>query len=106
MAGAGRQPNILLITIDRQRCDTLACYCNRYALSPHLDRLAAEGGVFEQAHTSSPVCLPARGSVLTGVHAPIHGAIENGIARRDQLTSYPGLRQISDGGLATLSFLW
>lgn len=91
MAGDVRQPNILLITTDQQRCDTLACYGNRHALSPHLDRLATGGVLFEQAHTSSPVCLPARSSLLTGVHAPIHGAIENGIARRDHLTTYPDL---------------
>lgn len=85
------RPNILLITTDQQRCDTLACYGNPHALSPNLDQFAADGVLFEQAHTSSPVCFPARSSLLTGVHAPIHGAIENGIARQTHLTVYPDL---------------
>lgn len=86
-----RRPNILLITTDTQRCDTLACLGNPHALSPHLDRLAREGVLFDNAHTSSPVCMPARSSLLTGVHTPVHGAIENGIARHEHLTVFPDL---------------
>lgn len=85
------RPNILLITTDTQRCDTLACLGHPHARSPQLDRLAAEGVRFEQAHTVSPVCCPARSSLLTGVHTPIHGAIENGIARHEHLTVFPDL---------------
>ncbi len=85
------RPNILLITTDTQRWDTLACMGNPHALSLHLDRLAAEGVHFEQAHTSCPVCMPARSTLLTGVHAPIHGATENGIDRREHLTVFPDL---------------
>lgn len=85
------RPNILLITTDTQRCDTLACLGNPHAVSPHLDRLAREGVLFDNAHTSSPVCMPARCSLLTGVHTPIHGAIENGIERRTHLTTFPDL---------------
>lgn len=98
MSNDPQRPNILLITTDQQRCDTLACYGNRHALSPHLDRLASEGVLFGQAHTASPVCLPARSSLLTGVHAPIHGAIENGIARRSHLTTYPDLLKAAGYG--------
>ncbi|MDQ3701353.1 MAG: sulfatase-like hydrolase/transferase, partial [Chloroflexota bacterium] len=65
---AGDRPNILLITTDTSRTDTLGCYGSPYAVSPNLDRLAAEGVLFEQAHTPSPVCMPARCSLLTGVH--------------------------------------
>ena len=89
------KPNILLITTDTSRCDTLGCYGNSRwpegPISPNLDRLAAEGVVFDQAHTSSPVCMPARVSLLTGVHTPIHGAIENGIERRTHLGVFPDL---------------
>lgn len=95
-----RRPNILLITTDQQRCDTLACFGNPHAVSPHLDQLAREGVLFEQAYTSSPVCMPARSSLLTGVHAPIHGAIENGIARRTHLTVYPDL--LKGAGYSTI----
>lgn len=85
------RPNILLITTDTQRCDTLACLGYPHTVSPNLDRLAREGMLFANAHTASPVCLPARCSLLTGVHTPIHGAIENGIRPREHLTVFPDL---------------
>lgn len=85
------RPNILLITTDTQRCDTLAHLGNPHAHSPHLDRLAREGVTFTNAHTSSPVCMPARCSFLTGTHPPTHGCIENGIARHNHLTVLPDL---------------
>lgn len=86
-----QRPNILLITSDQQRTDTLACYGNPHAVSPHLDRLAEQGVVFDQAHTNCPVCMPARTSLLTGVHTPVHGCLENGFARRNDLPTYPDL---------------
>ena len=87
--------NVLLITTDTSRVDTLACYAPStgyaHAISPSLDRLASEGVVFDQAHTPAPVCMPARCSLLTGTHTPVHGCIENGVARRDDLTLFPDL---------------
>ena len=80
-----KKPNIILITTDTQRCDTLKCMGNPHAISPNLDKLAREGVLFTQAHTASPVCMPARCSLLTGLHTPIHGCIENGIARREDI---------------------
>src|SRR5918912_1124804 len=53
----GARPNILLITTDTSRCDTLGAYGSPSAVSPHLDRLAREGVVFDQAHTPAPVCM-------------------------------------------------
>jgi arylsulfatase A-like enzyme len=85
------KPNILLITTDTQRCDTLSCMGSSFAISPHLDRLAREGVLFTNAHTSSPVCSPARCSLLTGVHVPIHGCIENGFERHHYLPVFPDL---------------
>ena len=73
------RPNILLITTDTQRWDTLRCMpgAPSFVRSPNLDALAAEGVLFENAHTSSPVCMPTRCSLMTGVHTPIHGCIES-----------------------------
>ncbi len=85
------RPNILLITTDTSRCDTVNAMGYPFAISPNLDRLAKEGILFENAHTSSPVCSPARCSLLTGVHTPIHGCIENGVERRTDLTTFPDL---------------
>jgi arylsulfatase len=85
--------NVLLITTDTQRTDTLASYGHPHALSPNLDRLAREGILFEQGHTPSPVCMPARCSLMTGVHTPVHGCIENGVQRHTHLPVLPDLLQ-------------
>lgn len=84
-----QKPNIVLITTDTQRWDTLRCMGNEKAISPNLDRLAAQGVLFTQAHTSSPVCMPARCSLLTGTHTPVHGCLENGINRHEHLPVFP-----------------
>ncbi len=85
------RPNILLITTDTQRCDSLGCMGSDFAISPNLDRLAKSGVLFEQGHTVSPVCGPARASLLTGVHTPIHGATENNLDAHEHLTPLPDL---------------
>lgn len=92
----GARPNILLVMTDSSRRDTLGCYGAPHAVSPHLDGLAAEGLRFEQAHTSAPVCMPARCSLLTGTHTPVHGCIENGISRRGGMTTLPDLLAAAD----------
>jgi arylsulfatase len=97
---SGMRPNILLITTDSQRCDTLSYMGNEHAHSPNLDRLAAEGTMFTDAHTACPVCMPARCSLLTGTHAQTHGVIENGIAPRDYLTIFPDL--LHEAGYTTI----
>jgi glucan phosphoethanolaminetransferase (alkaline phosphatase superfamily) len=50
--------NVLLITLDTTRADRLGAYGCRTARTPNLDRLAAEGVLFENAHSSVPLTLP------------------------------------------------
>lgn len=61
-----KRPNILVFFSDQQRWDTVGCYGQRLPLTPHLDRLAAEGVRFEHAFTCQPVCGPARAALQTG----------------------------------------
>ena len=61
-----RRPNVLWLFTDEQRTDSLGCYGSPWAHTPALDRLADEGVVFANAVTPSPVCGPARLSMLTG----------------------------------------
>jgi arylsulfatase A-like enzyme len=88
-----KRPNLLLITTDTQRWDTLRCMGSDFAHSPNIDRLATEGVLFGNAHTPSPVCMPARCSLMTGVHAHVHGCIENGFRRFEHLPMLPDLLQ-------------
>ncbi len=82
------KPNILLFVTDTQRCDTLNCMGYPFAISPNTDRLAKEGVMFTQAHTASPVCMPARCCLMTGTHTPINNSIENGMGVREDLPRF------------------
>ncbi len=62
-------PNVVLFLTDQLRRDALGCYGNTICQTPHFDRLAREGIRFDQAYTTSPVCSPARASLLTGLGA-------------------------------------
>ena len=50
--------NVLWICTDQQRFDTLGCMGNPWVYTPNLDRLAAEGVLFENTYAQSPVCEP------------------------------------------------
>src|SRR5208282_2183196 len=71
-AAARRMPNILLITSDQLRKDSMGVYNPGSAHTPNLDRLAADGIVFARAYTPHPTCTPARASILTGQYASRH----------------------------------
>ena len=102
--GAGTSPryNILFIGTDQQRTSTLRSYGNGFAVSPNIDKLAAEGVRFTDCYTVSPVCSPSRTSVLTGVHVPIHGVYENGIGHyQNSQALTPYFDQLKKVGFAT-----
>jgi arylsulfatase A len=62
-----RRPNILFILADDLGYGDLHCLNPAGKIStPNLDRLAAEGMIFTDAHSTSSVCTPSRYSILTG----------------------------------------
>jgi choline-sulfatase len=65
--------NVLFILADDLGCWALGCAGNKEVRTPHLDRLAARGMLFENAFCVSPVCSPARASILTGRIPSQHG---------------------------------
>ncbi len=64
-----QQPNILLIYADDIGYGDLGCYGATKVATPHIDRLAAEGLRFTDAHCVASVCTPSRYSLLTGEYA-------------------------------------
>ncbi len=64
-----KPPNVIIILCDDLGYGDLSCYGQRHWTTPHLDRLAADGLRLTDCYTTSPVCSPARASILTGLHA-------------------------------------
>lgn len=69
-APAEQRPNILFILTDDQRYDALGAAGNPLIIMPHMDRLAAKGMLFRQAHfmggSVPAVCMPSRAMTMTG----------------------------------------
>ena len=72
--GQTRRPNIVLLLADDLGYGDLTSYGQKQILTPHLDRLAAEGLRFTQAYAGSTVCAPSRCALFTGKHTG-HGFI-------------------------------
>ncbi len=71
------RPNIVLITTDQQRWDTIHALGNEHIYTPHLDWLCDEGIAFTRAYSDSPVCVPARATIMTGKHGHTTGCVSN-----------------------------
>ena len=71
------QPNLVVILIDDLRYDEFGAGGHPYMKTPHSDRIAHEGALFERAFHTTPICSPNRASILTGQYASRHGIIDN-----------------------------
>ena len=67
------RPNLLFILTDDQGAWAMGCAGNTEIRSPNLDRLAREGIRFDNFFCASPVCSPARASIMTGRIPSQHG---------------------------------
>ena len=74
------KPDVLVILVDQWSPRYLS-WENPQVRTPHLDRIAAEGMIFDRCYTTSPVCMPARVSLLTGLypHNSGHGIWSNAL---------------------------
>ncbi|KEO51352.1 sulfatase [Thioclava indica] len=72
-----RAPNIIFLLPDQLRHDFLGCYGANFLSTPAIDALAAQGTRYETAISPSPICVPARASMLTGQPAHETGILNN-----------------------------
>ena len=95
------RPNIILIMADQMRADMPGSPGNKLAITPNLDRLAAQGVRYRNAYSSTPTCTPARSAILTGLSPWYHGML--GYGKIAQQYPYEMPRVLSDAGYYTIS---
>jgi len=74
MAAEAKRPNIVWI-VGEDLGPELGCYGDPDAITPNLDRLAAEGARYTKAFTHAPVCAPSRHGLITGQYPIKTGAV-------------------------------
>lgn len=78
MTGPPSGPNVLWVMLDDCRYDAVSCYGRAGSVTPHIDRLAAEGVRFDAAIVQNTVSIPSRKSMKTGLYAYEVGPVEMG----------------------------
>ncbi len=71
------KPNILMLMVDQMTINAMSIYGNSICKMPNLERLASESVVFENAYCASPLCAPARFSLLSGRQSVNINAFDN-----------------------------
>src|SRR5262245_46170340 len=69
--------DVILVTIDTLRADSVGFAGNKTVATPTLDRLAAAGRVYTDAHAHNVVTLPSHTNILTGLYPYQHGVRDN-----------------------------
>ncbi len=101
----GQRPQVLVILlVDTLRADRLGCYGSTTVKTPQIDRLAAEGILYEQAVTAVPVTLPSIATLLTGAYPVQHGIRDNGPYQLDKRWTTMAER-LRDAGWDTGAFV-
>jgi len=61
-----RRPNIVFLLTDDQNTDSLGCYGNPDVKTPNIDKLAADGMVFDNHYDTTAICMASRANIVTG----------------------------------------
>lgn len=73
-----RLPNVLVITCDQWRGDSLSAAGHPVVQTPHADRLAREGVMFSRHYAGAAPCSPARACIYTGLYQMNNRVCRNG----------------------------
>ena len=96
-SSGGPAPNVLFVIVDDLR-PALGCFGDERAITPNIDRLAADGMVFRRAYCQLASCGPSRATVLTGLRPESHGVIRRSVTYRrlrPDLVALPELFRLS-----------
>lgn len=95
-----KPPNIVFFVLD-DLCDWVGPLGDRQAKTPNMDRLAASGVTFTNAHTAGIFCAPARSAFFTGRHASTTGCYTTQVYHHDHPDIRPLQAVMRQGGFAT-----
>ncbi len=95
-------PNILLLMTDQQRWDAMGC-SGGWVQTPNLDRIASEGVQFTNCVTTSPVCIPTRLSLATGLY-PHNTGVWNNMGHTLLAETPTWMQAMRDAGYRTSLF--
>jgi len=70
--------HVVLIMADQQRRDTIGAYGGKFGATPNLDAFADEATVFDRAYCATPLCVPTRTALYTGMVPHRNGVVVNG----------------------------
>ena len=102
-AAAAPKPNLVLITLDSVRADRMGFLGAKGALTPNLDRLAAECMVFEHAYAQAPASVVSHATILSGAYPQSTGMSEIGGMLSSSLPYLPDLLKVQ--GYRTAAFV-
>ncbi len=96
-----RAPNLLVILADNHRHDAFGAAGHPWVETPALDALARDGVTFPDAFCTTPLCSPARASLLTGQYAWRHGVRNHTTQARWSPASRTFFEPLHEAGYAT-----
>ena len=65
---AAKRPNIIFLLSDDQRYNAMGCMDNPAIKTPNMDKLAADGMVFDNHYNTTAICMASRACIMTGMH--------------------------------------
>lgn len=91
-------PNIVFLFLDDMRWDAAGFAGNAVVTTPNMDTLAAQGTIFENAFTTTAICMVSRAGVFMGQHMARHGitAFNQNLNNTKWADSYP--KKLDDAG--------
>ncbi len=93
--------NVLILCSDEHARSAAGCYGHPVVQTPTLDRLAERGTRFSRAYTPSPICVPARACLATGLHVHENRCWSSAEPYYGQIESW--MHRLRDGGHTVVS---
>ena len=101
MTSAAR-PNILFVMADDHAAKSISAYGAGINSTPHLDRLAKEGMLFNHCYVTNSICTPSRAAILTGTHNHVNDVVTLDSCINNRLPNVT--KAMRTGGYATAMY--